>query len=78
MNNLESIIEMRKTLCAMNSDLTPYSGKKEHQRYLDSLRHYKKILNNYIIRASQELDLSIDKSQDIINSFSPPLPDGRC
>ena len=62
----------------MNSKLTPYSCKQEYQRYLDSLKHYKKVLNAYIVRATNEIDNSIEKSQNIINGFSPALPDGRC
>ena len=72
------IIEMRKTLSTINSQLTPYSSKREHQYYLDSLKHYNKILSLYMARASDELEKAIDKSQNIINGFSPPLPDGRC
>jgi len=75
--NIELVIDMRKTLLAMNERLTPYSSKKEHENYLVSLKHYKKILNTYIVRATEELDESIDKSQNIVNGFSPALPDGR-
>ena len=68
--NIEIVNQMRDTLIAMNSQLTPYSCKQEYQKYLDSLKHYKKILNTYIIRSTQEIDRSIDKSQNIINRFS--------
>jgi len=69
MANLEILIEMRKTLADMNANLTPYSGVKEHQRYLDNLHHYKKILNNYLSRANMELDISIEKSYNIVKVF---------
>ena len=70
MDNLESIIEMRKTLVSMNDRLTPYSGKVEHQRYLDSLKHYKKILNSYISRLTNEIDQAINKSISNIDKFT--------
>jgi hypothetical protein len=59
--NFETLADMRKTLTAMNSELTPYSSKFEYQRYLESLQHYKKILNSFMTRANQELDASIYK-----------------
>jgi uncharacterized protein (DUF885 family) len=59
--NFETLIGMRQTLCDMNAQLTPYSSKFEYQRYLESLQHYKKILNAYITRANEELDSSIYK-----------------
>jgi hypothetical protein len=70
MNNLESVVAMRETLSAMNSQLTPYSSKVEHQRYLESLKHYKKILNSYITRATDEIDTAIMKSMSNIGKFS--------
>jgi hypothetical protein len=69
MADLETILEMRKTLCAMNTSLTPYSGVKEHQRYLDNLYHYKKLLSVYMSRANDELDKSIAKSYTIVRNF---------
>jgi len=69
MADLETILAMRKSLCAMNTSLTPYSGMKEHQRYLDNLYHYKKILGAYISRANDELDTSIAKSYTIVRNF---------
>lgn len=62
-------MQMRKTLEAMNEQLTPYSGKVAHQRYLDSLKHYKMALNNYMSRANEELDRSIHKSYEIIKGY---------
>ena len=70
MNSLESVVSMRETLSIMNSQLTPYSGKNEHQRYLDSLQHYKKILNAYITRATNEIDTAIMKSLSNIDKFT--------
>ena len=60
---------MRKTLATMNTSITPYSGKIEHQRYLESLQHYKKILNAYITKSNQDIDDSIEKSYKIVRSF---------
>jgi len=70
MNDLEVIIEMRKTLVAINESLTPYSTKIEYQRYVDSLKHYKKILASNTSRAINEIDNSILKSYRIIDSFT--------
>lgn len=69
MNQLETILSMRKTLTSMNDSLTPYSGKNEHQRYLDSLQHYKKILNAYMTNANSEIDAAINKSYNIVKNF---------
>lgn len=69
MNNLESVISMRETLGDMNNQLTPYSGKAEHQRYLDNLKHYKKILNTTLFRLISEIEVSIDKSNKILRAF---------
>ena len=63
------LIEMRKTLTDMNANLTPYSSVREHQRYLDNLHHYKKILSTYMSRANMELDISIEKSYTIVKNF---------
>lgn len=65
MNRLETLIDMRKTLGAMNEQLTPYSGFFEHQRYYESLIHYKKVLNSQLTRLNEELDLAIEKSYRI-------------
>ena len=70
MESFETIHEMRKTLVNMNSQLTPYSSKAEHQRYLDSVCHYKKIMNNYLFRQNAELDMIINKSNDILRNFT--------
>lgn len=70
MNNLILIVEMRKTLTSMNDRLTPYSGKVEHMRYLENLEHYKKILNEFITRATLEIDDSITKSKSIIQGLT--------
>jgi hypothetical protein len=69
MNDLETIVSMRKTLSDMNASLTPYSGVKEHERYLEHLNHYKKILSNYMSRANMEIDISREKSYDIVKNF---------
>lgn len=65
MNSLETIIELRKTLTSMNEALTPYSDFYQHQRYYESLIHYKKILNTHLARLNQELDMAIEKSYRI-------------
>ena len=70
MEPLEVLLEMRRTLGAMNAQLTAYSGSKEHQRYLDNLLHYQKVLNNYTSRANEELNRAISKSNDIIRSYA--------
>jgi hypothetical protein len=70
METLEVLVEMRRTLATMNAQLTPYSGSKEHQRYLDNLLHYQRILNSYASRANEELNRSISKSNDIIRSYT--------
>jgi hypothetical protein len=70
MNDLVLIMEMRKTLTSMNDRLTPYSGKAEHQRYLDNLQHYKKILHGFITRSIDEIDTAIMKSMSIIGGFT--------
>jgi uncharacterized protein YktA (UPF0223 family) len=69
MNSLEVLTEMRKTLISMNDSLTPYSTKVEYQRYLESLQHYKKVVNSTITRLNDEIDKSINKSSDIINRW---------
>jgi hypothetical protein len=69
-SNLETIIQMRNTLTMLNDRLTPYSGKVEHQRYLESLLHYKKILLNFVSRYSFEIDTAIEKSKRIIDGFT--------
>jgi hypothetical protein len=69
-SNLETIIQMRNTLAMLNERLTPYSGKVEHQRYLESLLHYKKILLKFVSRYSFELDTAIEKSKKIIDGFT--------
>jgi uncharacterized protein YktA (UPF0223 family) len=70
MNNLDTIEEMRKNLSSMNEALTPYSGKVEHQRYIDNLKHYKNILNTTLFRLISEVDESIEKSYKIIRGFA--------
>jgi hypothetical protein len=69
METLEVLVEMRRTLVSMNAQLTPYSGSKEHKRYLDNLLHYQRILNSYTFRANEELNKSISKSNDIIRGY---------
>ena len=61
---------MRETLSAMNTALTPYSTKQEHQKYLDSLKHYKKILHTYLTRACDEIDTAIIKSMCNLDKFT--------
>jgi len=70
MNSLETISGMRNTLVAMNECITPYSEKKVYQNYLESLRHYKKILSAYISRLSEEIDDAIEKTNKNIDRFS--------
>ena len=70
METLEVLVEMRRTLATMNAQLTPYSGSKENQRYLDNLLHYQRILNSYASRANEELNRSISKSNDIIRGYA--------
>jgi hypothetical protein len=70
MNSLEILVDVRKTLTAMNEQLTPYSNKVQYQRYLDSLQHYKKILNTHLIRLITEVDDSIEKSNKILRGFA--------
>ena len=61
---------MRKTLTSMNDRLTPNSGKKEYQRYLENLEHYKKIMNGFISRATDEINHSIEKTNTIIKQLT--------
>lgn len=70
MNDLVTIVEMRKTLTSMNDRLTSYSSKKEYQRYLENLEHYKKILQGFISRATSEIDDAIGKTNRIINQLT--------
>lgn len=67
MDSLELIMDMRKTLVKLNHELTPLSGIKDHQFYLDNLKHYKKILAVYISRITDETDEAIEKSKKNIN-----------
>jgi uncharacterized protein YktA (UPF0223 family) len=69
MNNLDTIIEMRNTLTSIKESLTPYSGKVEHQRYLDNLKHFKQILNANISRLNDDIDKSIMNSYNIIKNY---------
>jgi hypothetical protein len=70
MNDLVTIVEMRKTLTSMNDRLTPYSSKKEYIRYLENLEHYKKIMQGFITRATLEIDASIEKTSEIIKQLT--------
>jgi predicted component of type VI protein secretion system len=70
MEPLEILLEMRRTLATINGQLTPYSGSKEHQRYLENLLHYQKVLNNYTSRANDEINRAISKSNDIIRGYA--------
>jgi hypothetical protein len=72
MNSLQAITEMRGTLTSMASSMTAYSSKREHQNYLESLKHYKKILTVHLSRLSDEIDVAIEKTNKNINSFSQP------
>ena len=67
--DLQSIVDMKKTLDDLQTRLTPYSGKVEHQRYLDSLSHYKKIVNVYLLRLNDELNKSINIYNDKIRNM---------
>jgi hypothetical protein len=86
MASFETIVEMRETLKTMNGNLTPYSSKVEYQRFLDSLTHYKKILNAYIKNQNDELDSLIEKTNANIRNFimkdiatiKSKIIDGRC
>jgi GTPase SAR1 family protein len=70
MNSLETIAGMRHTLAEMNACITPYSEKRVHQNYLESLKHYKKILSAYISRLITETDEAIEKTNSNIEKFS--------
>lgn len=70
MNSLETISGMRQTLADMNHCITPYSEKKVHLHYLESLKHYKKILTAYISRLTGEIDEAIEKTNSNISKFS--------
>ena len=61
---------MRNTLTAMNDCITPYSEKRVYQNYLESLKHYKKILSAYISRLTEEIDDAIMKTNSNIDRFS--------
>ena len=61
---------MRKTLAEMNHCITPYSEKRVHENYLESLKHYKKILTAYITRLTEETDEAIEKTNSNIAKFS--------
>lgn len=69
MNSLEVLSEMHKTLISMKERLTPYSTKTEYQRYLESLQHYKNVVNSNITQLHEEIDKSINKSSDIISKW---------
>ena len=70
MNSLQTITDMRNTLVQMNDVITPYSDKKVHSNYLQSLIHYKKILTAYISRLTSEIDEAIEKTNNNIIKFS--------
>lgn len=70
METLETLAKMRRTLASMNAQLTPYSGKRQHQRYLESMMHYQRILNSYACLANEELDRSIRKSAAILQCYT--------
>jgi hypothetical protein len=67
--DLQTIIDMKKTLDELNLRLTPYSGKVEHQRYLDTLCHYKKIVNVQLTRLNDELNKEINIYNDKIRNM---------
>jgi hypothetical protein len=64
-----TLADLRKVLVSMNDSLTPYSSVKEHERYLEHLLHYKKILSNYMSRENMELDICREKSYNIVKNF---------
>jgi hypothetical protein len=70
MENLVVISEMRTNLSYMNKCLTPDSTVAEYQRYLNSLLHYKKIINACMTRLIIEVDESIDKSNKNLRGFA--------
>ena len=70
MENLVVVSEMRTSLSDMNKRLTPDSTAAEYQRYLNSLQHYKKILNACLTRLIIEVDESIDKSNKNLRGFA--------
>jgi hypothetical protein len=70
MNKLATIIEMYKTLISLNESLTPYSGKVEHQRYLDNAKHFKDVLHATISRLNYDLDKSIMISYNVVKNYS--------
>jgi len=67
MNDIITIVEMRKTLTSMNDRLIPGSSKKDYIKYLQNLEHYKKIMQAFISRATTEIDDSIEKTNKIID-----------
>ena len=69
MDHLETIIEMRKTLGAMNERLNSSSKQEDYQRYYDSLMHYQRVLNRYMLKANDELQQAIEKAYKIKNSL---------
>jgi hypothetical protein len=69
MDHLETIIEMRKTLSAMNERLNSYSKQEDYQRYYDSLLHYQRVLNKYLNKANEELNTAIEKAYRIKNEI---------
>jgi hypothetical protein len=66
---LQTIIDMKKTLDELHLRLTPYSGKAEHQRYLDTLCHYQKIVNVQLSRINDNINKTINIYNDKIRSM---------
>lgn len=69
MDNLEIIVDMRKTLNAIKESLTPYSTIKEHQRYFDNLCHYKKILTSYMSHSVDDIEYESNMTYEKIRDY---------
>jgi uncharacterized protein YaaR (DUF327 family) len=69
MDNLETIVEMRKTLNAIKESITPYSNIKEHQRYFDNLLHYKKILTSYVSHSVDDIEYESNMTYNKIRDY---------
>jgi len=70
MNSLQLITEIRTSLLFMASSMTPYSSKRDQQNYLESLKHYKKILDVHFSSLLVEVDAAMKKTEKNISSFS--------
>jgi hypothetical protein len=57
--DLQYVLDMRKTVDEMKLKLTPYSGKTEHQRYYDTLNHYRKIVCKFCAKWTMDIDTEL-------------------